>query len=116
MIYLYAFIFSGVVCAVGQIILENSKLTPGDLNTILVVGGVILSSVGLYDKFISFAGAGATVPITNFGHLIFQGAYQGLQNNGFTGLLDGIFSMSSGGLCVTIIMAFLIAIIFKPKH
>lgn len=116
MTYLYAFIFCGVVCAIGQIILENTKLTPGDLNTILVVSGVVLSALGLYEKFIEIAGAGATVPITNFGHLIFKGAYEGLTTSGLTGMLNGILATSSGGLAITIIMGFLMAIIFKPKH
>lgn len=115
MIYLNAFIFCGLVCAIGEIILENTKLTPGDLNTILVVSGVILSALGLYEIFIEWAGGGATMPITNFGHVVFEGAYTGFQEMGITGLLTGLLS-SGAILSVTIIAAFIVTIIFKPKH
>lgn len=116
MIYLNAFLFCGFVCAIGQYILEKTTLTPGHLNTILVVAGAFLSGIGLYDKFISFAGAGATVPITNFGCLLYKGAITGYKANGFTGLISGLLSTSSGGLCVTIIFSTLIALLCKPKH
>ena len=78
--------------------------------------GAFLSFLGLYEVMLDWAGAGASVPITNFGHLLFKGAYEGFLSDGFTGLLKGILSTSSGGLSVTIIMAFLVAIFSKPKH
>lgn len=115
MIYLHAFIFCGLVCAIGQIILENTKMTPGDLNTILVISGVILSAMGLYDMFIKWAGGGATMPIMNFGHVVFQGAYNGFKQTGLIGLLNGLLS-SSAILSTTIIISFLVTIFFKPKH
>lgn len=115
MIYLHAFIFCGLVCAIGQIILENTKMTPGDLNTILVICGAILSAFGLYKIFIDWAGGGATMPIMNFGHAVFQGAYNGLKQTGILGLLNGLLS-SSAILSATIIISFLVTIFFKPKH
>lgn len=116
MIYINAFILCGLICALGQLLLDNTNLTPGHLNAILVVIGAFLSFLGLYEVILDWAGAGASVPITNFGHLLFKGAYEGFLSDGFTGLLKGILSTSSGGLSVAIIMAFLVAIFSKPKH
>ncbi len=115
MIYINAFIFCGVVCAIGQMILENTKMTPGDLNTILVITGAFLSCVGLYELFLEWAGGGATMPIMNFGHVVFQGAYNGFKETGILGLLNGLLS-SSAVLTFTIIISFLVTILFKPKH
>lgn len=116
MIYINAFIMCGLICAIGQIILENTTLTPGHLNAILVIAGAFLSCFGIYEIFLSWGGAGASVPITNFGHLLFKGAYEGFLENGMTGLLNGIFATSSGGLAVTIISAFVVAVFAKPQH
>ncbi len=116
MIYLKAFIFCGLVCLIGELILENSKLTPGHLNTILVIVGAILAGFGLYDKFVIWAGAGATVPITNFGNLLVNGALEGYAVDGFIGLLKGLLVSVSAGLSVTIIISFIVALIFKPKN
>ena len=98
MIYLNAFIICGIICAIGQIILENTTFTPGHLNTILVIIGAILSFFGIYEMLISWGGTGATIPITNFGHLLFKGAYEGFQENGITGLITGLFSKGSSGV------------------
>ncbi len=113
--YINAFIFCGLVCLIGQIILENTKLTPGHLNTLFVVIGSVLSGFGLYQKFIYWAGAGATVPITNFGHLLTSGAVEGFKEFGFIGIFTGLMTNASGGLTVTIIMSFLVAWFCKPK-
>ena len=116
MIYIHAFIVCGLICAIGQIILENTNLTPGHLNAILVITGAFLSCYGIYELLLEWGGAGASVPITNFGHLLFKGAYEGFQSDGMTGLLNGILSTSSGGLAVTIIMAFIVAVFTKPQN
>lgn len=116
MIYINAFLVCGVICALAQIVLEFTSLTPGHINALLVVLGAFLSFFGVYDTLLDFSQAGASVPITNFGHLIFKGAYNGFVSDGITGLLNGILSTSSGGLSVAIIMAFLVSIFSKPKH
>lgn len=116
MIYLQAFIVCGLICAIGQIIIENTNLTPGHVNAILVIAGAVLSFFGIYDLLLSWAGAGASVPITNFGHLLFKGAYEGFLSDGMTGLLNGILKTSSGGLAVTIILAFVVAVFTKPQN
>lgn len=116
MIYFNAFIFCGFTCLIAQLILENTKLTPGHLNTILVVVGSLLGGIGLYEKFLEWAGAGASVPIMNFGYLLVEAAYEGFKENGFTGLIQNILAGASGGLSVTIIISFLVAFLFKPRN
>lgn len=116
MIYLNAFIFSGLVCLLGQIILDNTKLTPGHLNTLFVILGSILAGLGIYQIFIEWAGAGATVPITNFGYLLVDAAYEGYLQGGFTELIKNILAGASGGLTITIVISFFVAILFKPKN
>ena len=114
--YLNAFILCGLICMLGQLLIELTNLTPAHTNTILVVLGAFLSMIGVYDKLADFSIAGASVPITNFGHILFKGAYTGFLDDGFTGLLQNIFSLTGGGLTVTILIAFVIGILFKPKH
>lgn len=116
MIYLYAFIICGIICAIGQIILENTNLTPGHLNTIFVIVGAVLSFFGIYELLIEWGGSGATIPITNFGHLLFKGAYEGFTKYGITGLFKNILTLGQTGITVAIIMSFLVAICTKPKH
>lgn len=113
--YLYAFISCGLVCAISQYILEKTKFTPGHMNTILVVAGCILSGFGLYDKIIALCGAGATVPIINFGHLLVTGASEGYKMSGIVGLFKGIYLNAGAGISVAIVSAFVVAILFKVK-
>lgn len=89
MIYINAFIFAGFVCLLGQIILDNTKLTPGHVTTIFVVLGAFLDVFSIYDKFVLFAGGGALVPITSFGHLLIHGALEKAQDFGLMGLSYG---------------------------
>ena len=114
--YLNAFILCGLICMLGQLLIELTNLAPAHTNTILVVLGAFFSMIGVYDKLADFSIAGASVPITNFGHILFKGAYTGFLEDGFTGLLQNIFSLTGGGLTVTILIAFVIGILFKPKH
>lgn len=116
MIFLTAFLFCGLMSLIGQLILENSKLTPGHVNTLLAVTGSILAGFGLYKEFVNWAGAGAVVPITNFGYLLVDAAYEGYLNGGFTELIKNILAGVSGGLTITIIISFLVAVVFKPKN
>ncbi len=116
MIYLNSFLICGAICALGQIILENTKLTPAHLNTLFVLLGVILSFFGVYEIILKWGGAGASIPITNFGHLLFKGAYASLKKDGFIGLLGGLFSKGSLGVTVSIISSFLVSLFAKPRH
>ena len=116
MIYLYSFLFSGFVCAISQIVIEKTKLTPGHINTILVIIGCILSGFKIYDKCINYFSAGATVLIVNFGHLLVSGASEGYDTFGPIGLFKGILVNSSAGISVAVVSAFIVAMFFKIKN
>ena len=115
MIYLNAFIFAGLVCLIGQIILDNTKLTPGHVTTMFVVVGAFLDIFSIYDKFVLWAGGGALVPITSFGHLLIHGAIEKANEFGLIGLAMGMFDLTSSGIISAIVFSFLLSLIFKPK-
>lgn len=114
--YIYAFLFCGTVCLISQIILDNTKLTPGHVTSLFVVVGAMLDLAGIYDKIVLYCGAGAIIPITSFGHLLIHGAMNMASENGFIGLALGIFDLTSAGISVAVVSAFFLALIFKPKH
>ena len=116
MIYLNAFLFAGVVCLIGQIILDNTKLTAGHITSIFVCVGAFLDTFSLYDKFVLWAGGGALVPITSFGHLLIHGAMDTVNNFGVMGLFMGMFDLTATGITAAIIFSFVFALIFKPKN
>lgn len=115
MIYFNAFIFAGLVCLLGQIILDNTKLTSGHVTTIFVVVGAFLDIFSIYDKFVLWAGGGALVPITSFGHLLIHGAIEKAQDFGVIGLAMGMFDLTSSGIISAIVISFIFSLIFKPK-
>ena len=115
MIYLNAFLFCGFVCLIGQIILDNTKLTPGHITTIFVIVGSFLDIFNIYDKFILWAGGGALVPITSFGHLLIHGAITNAQDFGFMGLMTGMLNLTAAGISSAVIFSFFLALIFKPR-
>ena len=115
MIYFNAFLFCGIVCLIGQIILDNTKLTPGHITTIFVVVGAFLDAFNIYDKIVLWAGGGALVPITSFGHLLIHGAMDTVNNFGTMGLFIGMFDLTSSGIVAAIIFSFVFSLIFKPK-
>lgn len=115
MIFLNAFIVGGLFCLVGQLILDNTKLTPGHVTSIFTVGGAVLSFLGIYDKLINYAGAGATMPIANFGHLLYQGSIEGFHTNHILGFASGLLTKASTAIVMAVIFAFVLAIFFKPK-
>ena len=113
MIYFNAFIFCGLVCLLGQIILDNTKLTPGHITTIFV--GAFLDIFNLYDKFVLWAGGWALVPITSFGHLLIHGAMDTVNNFGVMGLFMGMFDLTSSGIVAAIVFSFVLSLIFQPN-
>ena len=115
MIYLNSFIFCGLVCLIGQIILDNTKLTPGHITTIFVVVGTFLDVFSIYDKIILWAGGGALVPITSFGHLLIHGAMEKAASTNFIGLLTGMLNLTAAGITSAIVFSFYFSLIFKPK-
>ncbi|AJY77280.1 stage V sporulation protein AE [Paenibacillus beijingensis] len=115
MIYLWAFVVGGLICVFGQICFDVFKLTPAHTMTLLVVLGAIGDGLGLYDPFIRFAGAGATVPITSFGNALVHGALAELHKSGVIGIITGIFKVTSAGISAAIIFSFLASLFVKPK-
>ena len=115
MIYLYAFLLSGFVCMIGQIILDNTRLTAGHITSIFTVVGAIFSFLGIYPKLIKCAGAGATILITNFGNMLYQSGMEGYESMGLLGIFSNLLSKSSLAIVSVIIFSFIFAIFFKPK-
>lgn len=115
MIYLYSFLFSGIVCLIGQIILDNTKLLPGHITSLFVMIGAFLDIFSIYDLFVQKFGAGALVCITSFGHLLIHGALSKAASDGLLGLFTGMFSLTATGITATIIFAFIFTLIFKPR-
>ena len=116
MTYVYAFLFCGFVCLIAQIILDNTKLTPGHITSLFVIIGAFLDIFGIYDKIVLYAGAGALIPITSFGHLLIHGAMDSAGNLGPLGLALGIFDLTAAGISVALFVSFVLALIFKPRH
>lgn len=110
-----AFLVGGIICVIGQLLMDLTNMTPAHVLSFLVVAGAVLDGFGLYDPLIQFAGAGATVPITSFGNSLVHGALSEAHKHGFVGVLSGIFQITSAGISAAIIFGFLTAAIFKPK-
>lgn len=115
MIYIYSFLFCGIVCLIGQFLLDSTKLKAGDVTSLFVVIGAFLDIFNIYDLFVNMFGGGAMVVITSFGHLLIHGALLKAKEAGLIGLFTGMFSLTATGITSTIIFAFIISIIFKPK-
>lgn len=115
MIYLKAFIVGGLICVIGQLLIDKTNLTPARILVSYVVSGVILQAVGIYQKLIDFCGAGATVPICGFGATLARGVEKAVGEDGFLGAFTGGISAGAGGISAAIIFSLLAAIIFKPK-
>lgn len=116
MLLFNSFIFCGFVCMISQIILDNSKLTPGHITSILVVIGAFLDSFGIYDMIIKIVGGGAQLPITSFGHSLIHGALARAESFGFMGILMGMFDLTAAGITSAIIFSFVFTLFFKPKN
>lgn len=112
---LKAFLVGGALCAIGQLFIDYTKLTPARILTGYVVSGVILSAVGLYKPLVKFAGAGATVPLTGFGHLLAEGVRKAVAEDGFLGVFTGGMTAGAGGITAAILFGLIAAIVFKQK-
>ncbi|GFP77643.1 hypothetical protein bsdtw1_03801 [Clostridium fungisolvens] len=115
MTFFWAFIIGGLICVIGQIMMDVFKLTPAHTMSTLVVTGTILGGLGWYDPLVKFAGAGASTPISSFGNSLVKGALMEAETTGIIGVLTGIFEITSSGISAAIIFGFMAAIIFKPK-
>ena len=111
--YLNAFLCGGILCAIGQIFIDKTKLTPARILTGYVVAGVLLSALGLYQPIVDWGGAGATVPLTGFGHLLAKGVKKAVAEKGLLGVFTGGLTSAAGGITAAVIFAVLMALIFK---
>ena len=109
-----AFLVGGLFCAVGQVLIDKTKLTPAWILVGYVVAGVLLSALGLYQPLVEFAGAGATVPLTGFGHLLATGVQKAVAEKGILGALTGGLTASAAGITAAMIFGLLVALIFNP--
>ena len=113
--YLKAFLVGGLLCLIGQILVDKTKLTPARILVGYVTAGVILGAFGLYQPIIDFAGAGATVPLTGFGATLAKGVKEAIDENGALGILTGGLKATAGGISAAIIFGLMAGILFKPK-
>jgi len=113
--YIWAFVIGGLICVIGQLLMDVARLTPATTMTILVVAGAVADGLGLYEPLIDFAGAGASVPITSFGNALVHGALLEAKTYGLIGILTGIFEVTSAGISAAIVFGFLAALFFKPR-
>ncbi len=109
-----AFFVGGAICLIGQILIDYTKLTPARILVSFVVVGVVLSAIGAYKPLIEFAGAGASVPLTGFGHSLAEGVRKAVDESGFIGIFTGGLTATSGGIAAAIVFGYLMALLFKP--
>lgn len=114
--YLIAFVAGGLLCVIGQILIDKTKLTPARILTLYVVAGVVLGAVGIYEPLAKWAGAGATVPLTGFGNLLAKGVREAVATDGMLGAFTGGFRSGAAGICAVIFFGLLVALIFKSKE
>lgn len=115
LMYIKAFLIGGLLCLVGQVLIDYTKLTPARILTMYVVAGVVLSALGLYQPLADWAGAGASVPLTGFGHALAKGVRQAVAEKGLLGLFTGGFTAAAAGLCAAVFFGLIVALVFKPR-
>lgn len=113
--YLKAFVAGGFLCLIGQILIDKTKLTPARILVAYVVAGVILGGLQLYPKFVDFAGAGATVPLTGFGNTLAKGVREAVDKDGFLGIFTGGLKATAGGITTAITAGLAASLLFRPK-
>ncbi len=112
---LYCFVTGGIICVIGQILIDKTKLTPARILVIFVTAGAILGGLGIYQYLVDFAGAGATVPLTGFGYNLAKGAIEGVQQYGLVGAFIGGVKASAGGIAAAVFFGYIASLIAKPK-
>ena len=114
--YLWCFLCGGLLCAVGQVLIDLTKLTPARILSGYVVAGVILQAVGVYQPLVDWAGAGATVPLTGFGYALARGVAKAVEEKGLLGVLAGGLTATAGGIAAAVVFALIMALLCKPKE
>ena len=113
--YVYAFLIGGIICTIGQILIDKTKLTPARIVVTFVVAGVFLTGIRLYEPLVKFAGAGATVPLTGFGSNLAKGVKEAVDEQGFLGIFTGGLKACAGGIAAAIFAGLLAGLFFKAK-
>ncbi len=113
--YIWAFLVGGLLCAIGQLLIDYTKLTPARILVAYVVAGVALGALGVYEPLVEFAGAGASVPLTGFGNLMAKGVREAVDEKGFLGIFTGGLTAGAAGITAAMILALVIAALFRPK-
>ena len=113
--YIKAFLVGGLLCLIGQILVDKTRLTPAKILVSYVVAGVLLGALGLYEPLVEFAGTGASVPLTGFGNSLAKGVREAVDEQGFLGIFTGGLKATAAGICVAVVGGLLAALIFKPK-
>lgn len=111
----WTFIIGGIICAIGQILLDKTKLTSARILVLFVTLGVILTGIGLYPKIVEIGGAGATVPLTGFGYSLAKGTMEAIDESGFLGIFTGGIKATAGGISAAVLFGLLAALVAKPK-
>ena len=114
--YVWCFLCGGLLCLIGQVLIDLTKLTPARILTGYVVAGVILQAVGLYQPLVDWAGAGATVPLTGFGYSLAKGVAKAVGEQGLLGVIIGGLTATAGGIAAAVVFGLLMAILCKPKE
>ena len=114
--YLWCFLCGGLLCAVGQVLIDLTKLTPARILSGYVVAGVILQAAGVYQPLVDWAGAGATVPLTGFGYSLAKGVAKAVAEKGLLGVLTGGLTATAGGIAAAVVFALIMALLCKPKE
>lgn len=113
--YIKAFIVGGIICAIAQILMDKTKLTPARILVLYVSLGAILGGLGIYEKLINFGGAGATIPLLGFGNSLSQGVIKAIDKDGIIGIFTGGLSATAGGISAAVFFGYVISLIFNPK-
>lgn len=113
--YLYAFLVGGIICAIGQVLIDKTKLTSARILVLYVTSGAVLGALGIYQKIVDFGGAGATIPLTGFGHTLTKGAFKDVDQYGLLGAFTGGVRAAAAGIAAAIFFGYLISVASKPK-
>ena len=113
--YVRAFLTAGVICAISQVLIDRTKLTPGRILVTFVVLGVILTGIGIYEPVVQFGGAGATVPLLGFGYTMAEGVKEAIAQRGFLGVFTGGLTATAGGIAAAVVFSLIGALIFKSR-
>ena len=113
--YVKAFVVGGIICVLAQILIDKTKMTPARILVLLVVSGVVLTAVGVYEPIVKFAGAGATVPLSGFGYLMAQGVVEQIQKQGFLGIITGGLTSGAAGISAAVFCGYVAALCSRSK-